>query len=182
MSVFQIMFLLRNEERVSSDRKRTDLMREAMSLCIKMNLKFTPIGLETVQNQVGRTWLTGLEGYYAEACLHKNASAARSFAYLIGRREYRWNGPIITWIDPTVKPLGRLFEGAHFTWDGTKVKVTSLHPDHLIACAYESSNSAPGRYKVIKRFKITYKDLKEANKANLKQRNRGTIVFESTDD
>lgn len=82
-------------------------------------------------------WWHDVDNPYSIACdssdAHSNGnvgnlSAAKAIEHYLGREPFMWA--------EATKTAKRLFVGAWFTWNGERVKVTSIAQDHLIACSY----------------------------------------------
>lgn len=71
------------------------------------------------------------ERYYNLAVEMNNDAACKAFEKYAGR-------PPALWAEK-VKTASRLCVGSEFTWEGLKVKVTSMKKEYLVACTYKKN-------------------------------------------
>lgn len=162
----ELLYHLQQKARLgTSNKRRRWAYQRAIALAIEANISFFPndfVELRDAQTGAyhGCPWwwgVTTLEDWYKAASQYGNTSAARAIEELLGRKPFLF---------PTFnRKQQRLAVGVDFTWEGLRVSVTSFDDktSELIACATET-NAETWRTKVLRRFRISAKDLLEERK------------------
>jgi len=145
-------------------------MSDAMRLAITAHFRFGMDDFKTANEELGMKYWAGQDGGYGEwfyglACGVNNVSAARAFEH------WKERGPYIhikiqtrdAYGNTFSRKKGRVAVGTWFYWqDGNHVRVTSIEPDHLIACAYQEEWAWHG--KPMRRFRIMRQELLAARR------------------
>jgi len=165
--------------------KLNHAMREGLFLAVRMGLRFDPTDLHyCFQNFRMGYWIgnEGLESFYSEAVVYRNASAYQCAEHHMVRKAFIVPGAQIRHIHTGDGPAGggltRLVIGAQFQWEGETVSVTSFFDDlgYFTACSYKTEGKRTSCKKcgnnltwpkqvLHKRYKITHAMIAAERKA-----------------
>ena len=155
-------------------------MREALSLAISAEMEFGLSDFSQYDERFRFDYWGGTptEGWYTDAVLRGNLSAARSYEQWKGREPFVFDR--ITDCryhhgrgNPHAK--GRLAVNFQFTWQDETFTVTSFAKDgsYLVACTYKPREDGYAPDKIASRVKMTVADLRADMKARREARKAG---------
>lgn len=163
--------------RVTGDswRRLNESLSNGLSLAIRSGMKFNPGDFMVISERYRpEYWMSlgtdGGEGYFNQAVINDNVSAAGAFENWKDRKPFIWN-KIEASSGTRFDGPRRLFVGAWFAWKGERVSVTKFvdGKDSLRACSYVQEKDKVGSYwsrsKVLHRHLITRDELLAARKA-----------------
>lgn len=139
-------------------RKSWDRLNHAMygatRIAIHSGMRFEPedFAVLAAQTRSHRWIMNAGEGLYSEACGAERGTENLSAA--IAMEASYFPRPAFIWAEE-VKTPSRLSVGSRFTWQGLRVKVTSIHKDSLVACSYKDANEG----EIDRRFNISLEAL-----------------------
>lgn len=146
-----------------SYRRLNDALRKVLDAAIEGALPFQLTDFEQIYGDFcGGHWFGSPRGerFYGIAVEAGNISACRSIESMLQRKPFIWQKK-------------RLACGSSFLWSGEKITetvwVTSLDDTQIVACAYDGARH---RGKVKRRYNITHKQLRAANKSANDDRRR----------
>lgn len=169
MQLLQITWEGTNEVTEHSWERLSTSMGRALALAIESGMRFDTDDFSYIdENFHPGYWVGTGEGYYAKAIIFGNRSACLAFESWKKRPPFITdNVTIPAWRTPRKNFVrGRLAIGVEFYFNGEKAIVTSFAPDgsHLVACSYKDKAEKFDRTKILHRYKITVKQLRDFRK------------------
>lgn len=147
-------------------------MRGGLMLAVEAGLRFDlgDLNLCLKEFRAGYWFGENIEDFYRRAVCYGNASAWKCYEEYAGRKPFIVSGASVHANyggGRMGEGISRLVEGAEFSWNGEKVKVTSFNDEagSFVACSYVWGKGKYPKQKLLHRYTITHADLKEAKKA-----------------